>query len=127
MVQSTTKPACCNALTTGPSRWIASLAPVERIGTTCWLRGVGTTMWNGLRAHAQQRQFGDVHVERTRLRLGEDRSGVARLHGAAFEHLAERVDPFRLHAICDMSSGLVPGSRHNVPAKRRGWPGQARP
>ena len=43
MVQSTTKPACCSAVTTGPSRWIASLAPVERIGTICRLRGVGTT------------------------------------------------------------------------------------
>ena len=44
MVQSTTKPACCNALTTGPSFWIAMLAPVERTGTTSRLRGVGTTM-----------------------------------------------------------------------------------
>ncbi len=44
MVQSTTKPACCNAVTTGASRWIASLAPVERTGTICRLRGVGTTM-----------------------------------------------------------------------------------
>ena len=42
-VQSTTKPACCKAVITGPSRWIASLAPVERIGTICRLRGVGTT------------------------------------------------------------------------------------
>src|ERR1700675_2093408 len=47
-VQSTTKPACCNAVTTGASRWIATLAPVERIGTICRLRGVGTMMWNGL-------------------------------------------------------------------------------
>ena len=44
MVQSTTKPACCSADTTGPSRWIAMLAPVERIGTASRLRGVGTTM-----------------------------------------------------------------------------------
>ena len=44
MVQSTTKPACCSALTTGPSFWIAMLAPVERTGTTSRLRGVGTTM-----------------------------------------------------------------------------------
>ena len=36
MVQSTTKPACCSAVTTGASRWITSLAPVERIGTI-WL------------------------------------------------------------------------------------------
>jgi hypothetical protein len=44
MVQSTTKPACCSALTTGASRPIASEAPVERTGTICLLRGVGTTM-----------------------------------------------------------------------------------
>ena len=47
MVQSTTKPAAPSALTTGASPPIASLAPVERTGTGCRLRGVGTTMWNG--------------------------------------------------------------------------------
>ena len=46
-VQSTTKPAWPSADTTGPSLPIAWLAPVERIGTTYSLRGVGTTMWNG--------------------------------------------------------------------------------
>ena len=46
-VQSTTKPDCASALTTGLSRPIASLDPVERTGTGCGLRGVGTTTWNG--------------------------------------------------------------------------------
>ena len=43
MVQSTTKPAWPSAATTGASLPIASLAPVERTGTGCGLRGVGTT------------------------------------------------------------------------------------
>ena len=47
MVQSTTKPACASALTTGASLPIASLAPVERTGTGWRLRGVGTTTWKG--------------------------------------------------------------------------------
>src|SRR6267143_1345498 len=81
-VQSTTKPACCNAVTTGASRWIATLAPVERIGT-----------------HPQQGKLGQVDVERARLRLRKNRSGVAGLDRAALENLAERVDPFRFDAI----------------------------
>ena len=47
MVQSTTKPACPSAATTGASLPIASLAPVERTGTGWRLRGVGTTTWKG--------------------------------------------------------------------------------
>jgi hypothetical protein len=48
MLQSTTKPACPSAVTTGASLPIASLAPVERTGTGWLLRGLGTTTWNGL-------------------------------------------------------------------------------
>src|SRR5262245_35713140 len=48
MLQSTTNPACPNAVTTGANLPIASLAPVERTATGCGLRGLGTTTWNGL-------------------------------------------------------------------------------
>jgi hypothetical protein len=48
IVQSTTKPASLRADTTGASRPMAALAPVERTGTGCGLRGVGTIKWNGL-------------------------------------------------------------------------------
>ena len=47
VVHSTPKPALPSALTPGASPPIASLAPVERTGTGCRLRGVGSTMWNG--------------------------------------------------------------------------------
>jgi hypothetical protein len=53
----------------------------------------------GTRAHPQQRQFGEVNIERARLRLRQNRRGVARLDRAALENLAERVDPFCLDAV----------------------------
>jgi hypothetical protein len=50
-------------------------------------------------AEPQQSQLGKLHVERTRLRLREDRSRVAGLHGAPLEHLREGVDPLALDAV----------------------------
>ncbi len=69
MVQSTTKPACCSADTTGPSCWIASDAPVERIGTDLLVARRRHHDVERPRAHAEQGQFGNVHIQRARLRL----------------------------------------------------------
>ena len=107
-VQSTTKPACPSAATTAGSPPIAALAPVERTGTGCGLRGVGTTMWNGLRAEPQQRQLGEMHVHRPRLRFREDRGGVAGLDGATLEDLREGVDPFAFDAVREHAWSLPP-------------------
>src|SRR5579871_5390922 len=40
-----------------------------------------------------------MHIERTGLCFGQDRSRVAGLHRAALKDLTERVDPFRFDAI----------------------------
>ena len=44
-VRSATNTDCASALTTGPRRWSASLAPVERTGAGAESRGLGTTTW----------------------------------------------------------------------------------
>ena len=99
-VQSTTKPACCNAVTTGAE-------PLDRLagagGADRHDLAVARRRHHDVKrpcAHSQQRQFGEMHVERARLGLRKDRRGVAGLDRAALENLAERVDPFRLDAIC---------------------------
>src|SRR5262249_19638755 len=51
------------------------------------------------RAHPQQRELGQMHIERARLRFGQDRSGVTRLDRTTLKNLAERVDPFRFDAV----------------------------
>ena len=53
----------------------------------------------GFGAHPQQREFGEVNVERARLGLRQNRRGVAGLDRAALENLAERIDPFCFYAI----------------------------
>ena len=66
------------------------------------------------RAEAEQGEFRELHVERARLRLGEDRGGIAALDRAAFEHLAERVDPLALDPIGQHGGAFYP----NQPAAR---------
>ena len=58
-VQSTTSTAPPSAAITGSSPWMASVAPVERIGTGLVCFGVGTTTWNGARAEAERGQLGE--------------------------------------------------------------------
>src|SRR5262249_28092851 len=57
------------------------------------------------RAQAQQRQLGDLHVERPRLRFGEDRRDIAALDGTALENLAEGVDPLPLDPVGQHDDG----------------------
>src|SRR5262249_42923938 len=51
------------------------------------------------RPKTQQGEFGEMHVERPRLRLRKNRGGIAALHGTTLEHLAEGVDPFSFDAV----------------------------
>jgi len=51
------------------------------------------------RAHAEQRQFGEMNVQFPGLRLRQNSGRVTGLNRAAFKDLAERVDPFCLDAI----------------------------
>src|SRR6476660_1308173 len=53
--------------------------------------------WAG--TESQQRQLGELYVERPRLRLRQDRGAVAGLDGAARERLAEGVDPLTLDPV----------------------------
>ena len=103
-VQSTTKPAWPSAPTTGASSPIASLAPVERTGTGCRLRGVGTTIWNGRAPRRSSASSASCTLSCARLRLREDRGGVAALDRARLEHLAEGVDPFSFDAVGEHQS-----------------------
>ena len=71
------------------------------------------------RAEPQQRELGKMHVELARLGLRQDRGGVAALHGASLEHLAEGVDPFSFdavgeHGTCQSATSTV------VPAQALG-------
>ncbi len=76
-------------------RWRRSSAPAP----DARLRGVGTTTWNGRAPRRSKRKFRQMHVELTRLRLGENGGGVALLHRAFLEQLAEGVDPLSFDAI----------------------------
>src|SRR5918994_6828047 len=46
-----------------------------------------------------------MHVEGAGLRLGQDRDGLAELHGAAREHLREGVDPLPFDALGEHREG----------------------
>ncbi len=99
MVQSTTKPACASAETTGAKPPDCDTCPgrAHRHGLRVARRRHHDV--KRARAEAQQRKLGEMHVQRARLRLRQDRRGVARLDGALFEDLAECVDPLSLDAI----------------------------
>ena len=105
IVQSTTKPACPSAATTGASPPIAALAPVERTGTGCGLRGVGTTMWNGLAPSRNSASSARCTLSGARLRFREDRGGVAGLDRATLEDLAKA----SIH-LPSMRSANMPGA-----------------
>src|SRR5262249_59516692 len=51
------------------------------------------------RPKTQQGEFGEMHVERPRLRLRKNRGGVAALHCTTLEHLAEGAGPFSLDRV----------------------------
>ena len=118
MVQSTTKPAWPSAVTTGASR----RSPRLRRSSAPAPDGVARRRHHHVErpcAEAQQRQFGQMHVERARLRFGQDRGRVAALDSAAFEHLAERVDPFAFDAIGEHGT-CQPATSTVVPAQALG-------
>jgi len=86
-------------VTTGASRWIATLAPVERIGTICRLRGVARRCGNGL-APIRNRASSAKWMLSARDCVSERIAAVSPdFDRAALENLAERVDPFRFDAI----------------------------
>ena len=99
MVQSTTKPAAPSALDhrRKPADRLARAGRAHRHRMPVARRRHHDV--ERLRAEPQQRKLRELHVELPRLRLGEDRRGVAALHGAALEHLGEGVDPFSLDAV----------------------------
>jgi hypothetical protein len=62
-------------------------------------------------AEAQQGEFGKMHIEVPRLRLGQNSGGIAALNAATLEDLAKGVDPLAFDAIGKHPGG--PSARLN--------------